>query len=67
MYDELYKENEMVRYVISVIEPDKQYNKHFDAKTLDDCRQLAQEYLWQCPDETKYIYIATRIINDRKF
>tara|TARA_R100000664_G_scaffold33462_1_gene50643 strand:- start:393 stop:587 length:195 start_codon:yes stop_codon:yes gene_type:complete len=64
MYDELYKDNEMVRYVISVIEPDKQYNKHFDAKTLADCRQLAQEYLWQCPEGTKYIYIATRIINE---
>ena len=66
MYDELYKENEMVRYVIRVLEPEKQYTKHFDAKTLDDCRHLAQEHLWQCPDDTKYIYVATRIINDRK-
>ena len=64
MYDELFREKTMVRYVISVIEPDKQYNKYFDAKTLDDCRQLAQEYLWSCPDGTKYIYAATRLLND---
>jgi hypothetical protein len=53
-----------VHYVIKVIEPDKEYLKTFIDHNLDNCRQLAQEYLWNCPAETKYIYVATRIKND---
>ena len=53
-----------VEYIIKVIEPDKEYIKTFTHSKLDDCRQLAQEYLWSCPENTKYIYINTRIINE---
>jgi len=50
-----------VEYIIKVIEPDKEYLKTFKTYTLDDCRQQAQEYLWSCPDHTKYIYVTTRL------
>jgi len=50
-----------VEYIIKVIEPDKEYLKTFKTFTLDDCRQQAQEYLWSCPDHTKYIYVTTRL------
>jgi hypothetical protein len=50
-----------VEYIIKVIEPDKEYLKTFTNNTLDDCRQNAQEYLWSCPDDTKYIYVTTRL------
>ncbi len=50
-----------VEYIIKVIEPDKEYLKTFKTYTLDDCRQQAQEYLWSCPDDTKYIYVTTRL------
>ena len=53
-----------VEYVIKVIEPDREYMKYFRNSNLDNCRQKAQEYLWNCPAETKYIYVATRIKND---
>jgi hypothetical protein len=52
-----------VHYVIKVIEPEKEYLKTFIDHKLDNCRQLAQEYLWNCPEDTKYIYVATRIKN----
>ena len=55
-----------VHYIIKVIEPDKEYLKTFTDYKLDNCRQQAQEYLWSCPEDTKYIYIATRIKNDQK-
>jgi len=53
-----------VHYVIKVIEPEKEYLKTFINTDLADCRQQAQEYLWSCPEQTKYIYVATRIKND---
>jgi hypothetical protein len=53
-----------VEYIIKVIEPDKEYLKTFTNNTLDDCRQNAQEYLWNCPEDTKYIYVATRLKNE---
>jgi hypothetical protein len=53
-----------VEYIIKVIEPDKEYLKTFTNNTLDNCRQNAQEYLWNCPEDTKYIYVATRLKNE---
>ena len=52
------------RYVIKVIEPDTEYMKYFTEDNLDNCRQKAQEYLWSCPEDTRYIYVATRLINE---
>jgi hypothetical protein len=52
-----------VHYVIKVIEPEREYLKTFIDPKLNNCKQLAQEYLWSCPEDTKYIYIATRIKN----
>ena len=52
-----------VEYIIKVIEPEKEYLKTFSTSTLDECRQHAQEYLWNCPEDTKYIYVATRLKN----
>lgn len=53
-----------VHYIIKVIEPEKEYLKTFVNSKLDHCRQLAQEYLWSCPEGTKFIYVTTRIKND---
>jgi len=53
-----------VHYIIKVIEPEKEYLKTFIEPTLDDCRREAQSYLWSKPEETQYIYVATRIKND---
>jgi hypothetical protein len=53
--------SKQVEYVISVIEPESEYLKYFRNSNLDNCRQKAQEYLWGCPEGTKYIYIATRL------
>ena len=53
-----------VHYIIKVIEPEKEYLKTFKNDTLDECRQNAQEYLWSCPEDTKYIYVATRLKNE---
>jgi sugar lactone lactonase YvrE len=53
-----------VHYIIKVIEPKQEYLKTFENGKLDNCRQHAQEYLWSCPEGTKYIYVATRIKND---
>ena len=53
-----------VHYIIKVIEPDKEYLKTFIDQDLDTCRQQAQEYLWSCPEQTKYIYVNTRIKNE---
>ncbi len=53
-----------VEYIIKVIEPDKEYIKTFTHTSLDVCKRTAQEYLWSCPEHTKYIYINTRIINE---
>ena len=50
-----------VHYIIKVIEPEKEYLKTFIDTELDHCRRDAQEYLWQCPEGTKYIYVATRL------
>jgi len=52
-----------VEYIIKVIEPDSEYIKIFEDTKLDNCKRDAQEYLWQCPENTKYIYINTRIKN----
>lgn len=52
-----------VHYIIKVIEPEQEYLKYFRNSNLDNCRQKAQEYLWSCPEGTKYIYVATRIKN----
>jgi hypothetical protein len=48
-------------YIIKVIEPHKEYLKTFVDYDLKDCRRQAQEYLWDCPENTQYIYVATRI------
>ncbi len=48
-------------YIIKVIEPQKEYLKTFVDYDLKDCRRQAQEYLWTCPEDTKYIYVATRL------
>ena len=53
-----------VQYIIKVIEPDKEYLKTFSTSSLDESRRQAQEYLWSCPDNTKYIYVTTRIRNN---
>ena len=53
-----------IEYVIKVIEQESEYMKYFRNTTLDNCRQKAQEYLWSCPADTKYIYVATRIVNE---
>ena len=53
-----------VEYIIKVIEPDKEYVKIFEDTKLDNCKRDAQEYLWSCPEDTKYIYLNTRIRND---
>ena len=55
-----------VEYIIKVIESEKEYLKTFSTPTLDECRQQAQEYLWNCPEDTKYIYVATRIKHKEK-
>jgi len=57
--------NKQIVYVIKVIEPESEYIKYFYNSSLDNCRQLAQEYLWSCPEDTKYIYVATRIKNEK--
>lgn len=54
-----------VHYIIKVIEPEKEYLKTFKHPELNVCRQYAQEYLWNCPEDTKYIYVDTRIKNDK--
>lgn len=54
-----------VVYIINVIEPEKSYIKQFKHDRLDNCRQQAQEYLWSCPEGTKYQYVDTRIQNYR--
>lgn len=53
-----------VHYIIKVIEPEREYLKTFTDPKLDNCRRMAQEYLWSCPEPTKYIYVTTRIKND---
>ena len=55
-----------VEYIIKVIEPEQEYLKTFSTLTLNESRQQAQEYLWSCPEDTKYIYVATRIKNKEK-
>ena len=50
-----------VNYIIKVIEPDKEYLKTFTSDLLCESKRLAQEYLWSCPEGTKYIYVATRL------
>jgi len=50
-----------VHYIIKVIEPEKEYMKTFIDTKLDNCKRDAQEYLWSCPENTKYIYVATRL------
>ena len=52
------------RYVIKVIEPDSEYMKYFTEDNLAECKRVAQEYLWSCPEHTQYIYVATRLVND---
>ena len=52
------------RYVIKVIEPESEYMKYFNEDNLTECKRVAQEYLWSCPADTQYIYVATRIVNE---
>jgi len=54
-----------VEYIIKVIEPHKEYIKIFEDNKLDNCKRDAQEYLWSCPENTKYIYVNTRIKHDK--
>ena len=42
------------------------YIKIFEDYSLDNCKRDAQEYLWNCPEDTKYIYLNTRIRNDNR-
>ena len=53
-----------VHYIIKVIEPEREYLKTFIDTELDNCKRDAQEYLWSCPEGTKYLYVATRLKND---
>lgn len=53
-----------VHYIIKVIEPDKEYMKTFIHPKLDICKQYAQEYLWSCPEKTKYIVADVRLKNE---
>ena len=52
-----------VHYIIKVIEPNKEYIKTFEHPKLDECKRQAQEYLWSCPEDTKYIIADVRIKN----
>ena len=53
-----------VHYIIKVIEPESEYLKTFVDTDLDNCRRDAQQYLWNCPENTKYIYVATRLVDE---
>ena len=53
-----------VHYIIKVIEPEREYMKTFVDCKLENARRDAQNYLWHCPEGTKYIYIDTRIKNE---
>ena len=53
--------NANVHYVIKVIEPEREYVKEFVDPYLDNCKRDAQEYLWACPEGTKYIYMQTKV------
>lgn len=55
-----------VHYIIKVIEPEKEYMKTFEHHSLEVCKRYAQEYLWSCPENTKYIIADVRIKNVRK-
>jgi sugar lactone lactonase YvrE len=57
----VYRTMSNVHYIIKVIEPDKEYLKTFIDTKLDNCKRDAQEYLWSCPEGTKYLYVATRL------
>jgi len=57
----VYRTMSNVHYIIKVIEPDKEYLKTFIDTELDNCKRDAQEYLWSCPENTKYIYVATKL------
>jgi hypothetical protein len=48
-------------YIIKVIEAEKEYMKYFTERSLKECKRVAQEYLWSCPEKTKHIYVATRM------
>lgn len=53
-----------VHYIIKVIEPEREYLKTFVDTDLDNCRRDAQQYLWSCPENTQYIYVATRLADE---
>jgi len=53
-----------VHYIIKVIEPDREYLKTFVDTDLDNCRRDAQQYLWNCPENTQYIYVTTRLADE---
>jgi len=57
----VYRTMSNVHYIIKVIEPEKEYLKTFIDTELDNCKRDAQEYLWSCPENTKYIYVATKL------
>ena len=49
-----------VKYVLKVLEPDTEYLLDVVDVDLESCKRRAQEYLWNCPDQTQYIYLSTR-------
>lgn len=52
--------NQNVKYVLKIIEPGAEYILDVVDVDLDSCKRRAQEYLWNCPEQTKYMYITTR-------
>ena len=56
----------MIRYVIKVLEPKRDYMLDFVDITLDGCKSQADKYLSQCPRGTDYMFISTRYTYDRK-
>jgi len=51
-----------IKYVLKVIEPDMEYILDIVDIDLDNCKRKAQEYLWNCPENTKYLYITTNYV-----
>lgn len=55
----------MIEYVIKIIEPTKEYMLYARQSTLELCKAEAETVLTACPQGTKHIYVATRVIQDR--
>ena len=54
----------IVNYIIKIIEPQREYLKTFAGIDLEQCKRDAQQYLWNCPENTQYIYVATRLYDE---